>query len=513
MRSNRVPKCRRRAAFFSLTALFVGIAIPCPPVRAADTPAYVDMRPWQTPVRAQHGNNCFIYATVAALEARLNRDGHGALDLSEAFSDYMGALFFLETCEMDGRFRTDRMRVPRAGERESSLAVDRQPTIESASPVMRLRIPEETAFPYLAARHQPSGPPDSTDPFWSRQYDVGAYNLDPRRLPRTALEAPLYYGIEEVVWLKREEASDATALERVLAKGYEVIWDFKFGGDTLSHPWRFTVPPDPMGEGHRMLLVGYDRRDPANPYFIAKNSWGPTTNPGARGFTHLEYAFLRYGEWASYIESIKPPAPWPELRYLGRWNAQLGKRRGTLDLYHLPGLMREVFEHNQYRDRAGRIVRDQRLGTFYEDGDPARAFHVNGNVSPGLIQLWIDFDRPTRRWDELTGSLIELRFTGPATLSGRLTDPRGRTHDALATLAEAPANETPATDAVVRTDDVPADVRAEIMLVWQKEGGTAGPLGSARGDIIPSGPDAWMQAFERGKISYSRIHGAAVITD
>lgn len=505
---------RNRCGFLLVAMLLAPVTRD--PVAHAASPPYVDLRHWQTSIKSQHGNNCFIYATVAALEARLKREGRGDLDLSEAFSDYMGALFFLESCEMDGRYRTSRMRVPLAGERETSLAVDYQPSVESGTPCIRLRIPEERYFPSVISPHPPVGPSDSAHPHWSRQFDVSTHNLDPRRLPRSAVEAPLYYGIEEIAWLPREDAAKPEALERLLAEGNEIIWDFKIAGDQLSNPWRYTEPADPMGPGHRMLIVGYDRRDRKSPYFIVKNSWGPTTNEGAQGFTCVGYDFIKYGEGASYITRIRQPAPWPELKYIGRWNVRVDDRQGLLDIYHLPGLMRDEFTHHQYLDGRGVVVRDQRLGMFYEDGDPSRAFHVNGNASAGLIQLWIDFDRPTRRWDELTGTKIELRRVDAHTLAGAVIVPSGRRNDASASLVEfnppVPYTpEEPGDPIIDASAGVPADVRQAFMTAWQKEGGAQGALGKAVSDIFSPGNDAWMQVFEKGKITHSAFHGATVI--
>lgn len=403
-------------------------------VSSAQRPAFVDLRHMQTPIRSQHGNNCFIYATVAALEAELKRQGYGELDLSEPFSDYMGALFFLETCRMDGKYRTRDMRVPGATERETSLAVDYQMSVESGTPLQRLRVPEEIYFPYIREHHQPEGPAHSADPFWSDQYKVSSYNLNPVRLPRRALTAPLYYGIESVYFLSREDASRPEALEAVLASGKEVIWDHKIAGDMTAPIWRFTQPADPMAGGHRVLLVGYDRRDPKRRVFFAKNSWGPTKTPGAQGFTLIDYEFIRYGEWAHYITAIQQPRPWPELRAIGRWWIEFGNRRGVLDIYHLPGLMQHLFDQNDYRDEHGRRIMDRRLGTFYEEGDPKRAVRVNGEVKPNGIALWMDFSHPAARWDRLAGWRIELYGMGETweRFKGDARDPKGRSFPAEA---------------------------------------------------------------------------------
>lgn len=487
---------RRRAASVILMLLTCA-------VRAAPPPAFVDHRPWQTPIRSQHGQNCFIYATVAALEARLNREGYGALDLSEGFSDYMGALFFLETCAMDGRFRTRTPRVPGAAERETSLAVDYQPTVESATPCQIVAIPEEKYFPWDAARHVPPGPPQSTDPYWREQWEVSAYNLDPLRLPRSALTAPLYYGIQSVRWLTAAEAAQPEALERALAAGDDVIWDFKFGGDTLVNPWRFTVPPDPMGAGHRLLLVGYDRRNPRQPYFIAKNSWGPTTNAG--GFTHIGYDFIRYGIWAHTITALARPRPWPELRALGRWTLRFGDQDGLLDLYHLPGLMRRVFDENAYTNEAGQRLADRRLGTFYPNGDRQRPIRVNGDVTRDRLRLWIDFTQAAPRWDKLAGWRIELTSRDAAWthLTGEAWNPKQKKFSAQATLRAPESAPAPQQNA----DAVPAFVADEFRVVWEKCGGESGELGPSTSAITRQPDGRWLQVFERGRMYWDEKGG------
>ena len=116
--------------------LLLVLLLAAAPVRAL--PAKVDLGRWQTPVKNQWGRgNCFIHATVAAMEAAYKRAGHGDLDLAELFSDYLGQLFFLETVRMDGRWYTMDMRVPAtATERETSIESDHGMSVESGAPGM-----------------------------------------------------------------------------------------------------------------------------------------------------------------------------------------------------------------------------------------------------------------------------------------------------------------------------------------------------------------------------------------
>ena len=402
---------------------------------AGARPAAVDLSGAQTPVRNQWGRgNCFIHATVAAMEAAYKRAGHGDLDLSELFSDYMGQLFFLETVEMNGRWYTTAMRVPAAAERETSIQSDHAMSVESGMPGMVLAIPEERHFPYNPRPLDLGGHADKNDPFWALQFTVGSFNLDPAHLPFSALSAPRYYRIRSVEWLPKEDARNPAALEAVLAGGHEVMWDFRLAGDLSGPVWKFAGP---AGDAipHRMLLIGYDRSNPRQPYFIAKNSWGDVGVFRSNDcLTRIEYAYLEYGEWASYVSAVEPPRPWPELRFLGRWHLGFGARSGLLDLYHLPGMMRRDFEHNQFRDEAGRQLEDRRLGTFYENGDPQRAFRVNGAVRGHDLVLHVDFDNPAARWDLLRGWKVEFTLDPrrPHRLEGRATAPDGRRADARA---------------------------------------------------------------------------------
>lgn len=417
----------------AVACLLCASAWTAPPAHAL--PQAVDLRRWQTPVKNQwHRSNCFIHATVAAMEAAYKRAGHGDLDLSELFSDYAGQLFFLETVAMNERWYTSTMRVPAATERETSIQSDHAMSVESAAPCMALAIPEERDMPYRPLPQDLGAHADKNDPFWANQFTVSAFNLDPEHLPYSALSAPRYYRIRSVEWLPKEDARNPAAIEAVLAGGHEVIWDFRMAGDISGRVWKNNGP---AGDAypHRMLIIGYDRTDPRAPYFLVKNSWGDAGAYDTNDcLTRIEYGYLEYGEWASYVSAIEPPKPWPELRFLGRWRIETPPLAGILDLYHLPGMMKKDFEHNQFRDELGRPLEDRRLGTFYAAGDPLRAYRVNGAIRGSAVELHVDFDNPAARWDLLRGWKIDLALDprDPHRMAGRYTAPDGRRGEARA---------------------------------------------------------------------------------
>jgi hypothetical protein len=254
-----------------------------------------------------------------------------------------------------------------------------------------MRVPLETDFPYHSSTSEFFDMPASTDPDYGSQRRADDFNFDPRNLPFGALTASRYYSVRAY----REIAPrDPNAIEAALRDGYEVVWDFKLGGDKFGPIWQFDASK-PGTASHAMLIVGYDRRsaDPAGHYFIVKNSWGPTSVPGADGYTYISYGYLQYGFSAGYVTAVNPPAAWPELAFIGRWTLRYDGHLGTLDLYHLPGMSQAIFDQ---QFGTGAVI-DRRLGVFR---DPAgNSFRVNGHVSGHQLTFWFDAAEPNVRWD------------------------------------------------------------------------------------------------------------------
>lgn len=428
------------------------IAFWIPLLQAQDRPARVDLRQWQTPVRNQGAQgSCFIHANVAAMEAAYKRQGYGDLNLAEEFSYYMGPMLWLKTKAYNAEgHRTAQLRVPPLPERECGLPFfDFAPesghldSNRGSFPVLNLPIPTEQDFPQDASRYDVPFPKD--DPRWNRQRVVNNFLLESRRLPRSGMTAPLYYQIEKITFLPREDAMNAAAIEAVLARGIEVVWDFKMQGNYSGTVWHFSEPKNDQGTGHRMLIVGYDRTDPANPHFLVKNSWGIED-------TRIGYDFLAYGEWASYIESVRPPRPMPEFRWIGRWEVEFGQMPGQLDLYHVPSLFQQFFDTDGDRNERGESLIDRRLGTLFVRGEEeGPAFRINGVMKPDGLELYLNLSKPDPAFDELGGDRIELRETAPGILEGVIHHAGGGSSPARARRIEVGETNVPAV-----TDSTPA---------------------------------------------------------
>ena len=379
-------KCRQiRSTAMSLLAMFLGLVL-ATDSRAQGRPAFVDLRDQQTPIRNQGGRGtCFVHSVTAAMEAALKRAGYGDLDLSEDAFTYFIKTFWLES----SAGKPARAAENQVGGTDGGSAVENM-----AYMVGGLAVPEESAGWADGHNYKLPFPWDNTH--WTSQFNVNSWNLSPRQLQPETLRARRYFAVTS--YRELPDATDAAAIEVALAGGHEVTWGFHFCGKRPNNAiWTYDGPPKPDDLGHWMLIVGYDRRDPRNPYFIVKNSWGPTQVPGAKGYTYLTYEYLtKYGTEAAYITGVTQRS-WPELRFIGRWSLHFDGFEGILDISHVPGVFQGVL--NQKGDR----TRDRRVGLFFDKNDPKRAFRVNGSMKGNRIDFYIDGKNPNARCDQLGG--------------------------------------------------------------------------------------------------------------
>jgi hypothetical protein len=373
-----------RARLFALPLFGLVCVLSAPAAVISAPPMRVDRRPDQTPIRKQGGRGtCIIHSVVAAMESALKRSERD-VDLSEDTFMYFVKQFWL--APIDGK-SADACE-NQVGGTDGGGGVENLNYLAGG-----LAIPEESA-----------GHPDGYNyklpvpwyhDHWKSQFNVDSWNLSPRRLLPSTLSAGRYFTITGFKTLT--SAKDSGAIEVALQQGHEVIWDFAVSGKRPGNGvWHYGGPTKPTDGGHSMLIVGYDRTNPKQPYFIVKNSWGPTKTPGADGFTYVGYDYLPYGTNAGYLNGVKQVS-WTGLRFVGRWEVIFDGWKGILDVTHVPGVFRGVFKLKNDRST------DRRIGIFYDKNDPKKAFRVNGEMKGNRIDFYVDWSKPNPGLDQYGG--------------------------------------------------------------------------------------------------------------
>ena len=374
---------------------------------AHSAPLRVDLRPDQTPIRDQGGRGtCIVHSVVAAMEAALKRSGRD-VDLSEDTCMLLVKQFYL--ADIKGK--------PADTAENQVTGFDGGGAVENMYFLSNgMAIPEEsTGHP---DGYQYKNPFNWDHAHWKSQFIVDSWNLFPGRTLPSTMRARRYFAISGFQQIANPK--DPAAIERALQERHEVIWGFPCGGKRPDNGvWHYAGPAKPADGGHSMLIVGYDRTNPKAPYFIVKNSWGPTKIRGANGFTYIGYDYLKYGTEAAYVTSVKQVS-WPELRFVGRWEVNFDGWKGILDVSHLPGIFRGVFK----QDKNPSI--DRRIGTFYDKNDPKQALRVNGDIKGNRIDFYIDWSNPNPGLDKCGGRHFTYYLAkDPDLMAGSHRDPDG----------------------------------------------------------------------------------------
>jgi hypothetical protein len=376
----------------------------------ADRPAKVSLWKQQSPLKDQgRRGTCIAHSSVAALEAAYLRAGHEDIDLSEEFTIYATKNFWLEPVGPARPFATENKPAFLSGGFGSGYV---------HLLANGLAVPTEADMPYQPQYPEEPKKPTDLAANWFFQYEVGRFNLNPKRFDTAALSKATFYSVKTYQDIS---AKDTDQIEAALAAGREVVWDFDVP-ESVTAPGAtlWDVDPKKMKTvgGHSVLIVGYDRTDPENPVFLIKNSWK------GKDKVRASYEFVRrFGVDATTITAVAEPRSWEELACLGRWYVEFDGKKGVLDLYHVPGTAKTNFTKFQLRGSNGEVMVDRRLGTFFLDGDPLKAFRVNGSLHKYGVSLVIDWDTPNLKYDA-TGTPLRLKFSGKgkATMTG--TDAR-----------------------------------------------------------------------------------------
>ncbi|MFO7545848.1 MAG: fibronectin type III domain-containing protein [Trueperaceae bacterium] len=473
----------------------------------APLPDTFTLSAFQTPIRHQERRGtCQTFTVVAAMEAAYRHLGFGSRDLSEQFASHL--------------YRITTLRDPaptNAEARENTLGMrGGGSTAGVFGRLMRYRIPLDTLDPYVGASSfenpNQDGDVPRIDPGdetvaqaiyneWNLQDEPTSYQI-PATLthtpfPREAL-VEAEYGITGFSKVPSPSRHDPTWYEQVLVSGHEIALGFCFngGGSDGDGVWR-TGDDEGCG-GHAVLLIGYDRTDPDDPVFIAKNSWGGTA------FQLMEYAYVTDPDSflsAHVLGGVTDPGRGnvhPQVA-LGRWDLVYDGNLATLDINRLSDF---------YQPSSIGGLQDRRLGTLF--GASANAYRVNGAANVGAsgaaidVDFHVDFADPALDYETLSG----VHFTGyvtenePSFMAGTFQHPT-----APGTFGFYAHKDGPVASVFPGPGNEPASYRG----TWRILGlGTDGHL--VVDDVLPTGVFSGVSTHDAASVSGMLDLGSETIT-
>lgn len=240
------------------------------------TPSSVSHKDGQTLVKDQvDRGTCVCFAALACMEAILKSNGGGDLDLSEQFANWS----FMKSQGKDQC--EDGLKTTLAAKYLSAKGV----CLEDLCPY------EERAVVTLHCSRKPSMP---------------------ARLG--AIYGIKKYAMIDGLGLFGPSIGNTDYLECLLHRGFDIVFGTHVAWG-VANPLgihdvildRFRNPRASRG-GHAMLIVGYNREDAANPFFLVKNSWGDAY--AHDGYMHLSYDYVRqYAKYGYIVFSVRNDMP------------------------------------------------------------------------------------------------------------------------------------------------------------------------------------------------------------
>jgi hypothetical protein len=206
------------------------------------------------------------------------------------------------------------------------------------------------------------------------QEDVDLLEYDKNHIPLVARQFATY-GIGTYRYHNGAVARSTKTIENYLKIGREVVI-------SIILKWRAvpgkakTMHYDANGTGnHMMVIVGFDKTDAANPYFLVKNSW-------ADGVLRVHYDIIRNqtNSEIGVIDSVREQTQPSPSRWLGRWEMKHDKWRGELYL-------RRSVEANLNRNSG-----DLRLGEYHHQNGKRHCVYGSWSPNTKVLKLKINFD-------------------------------------------------------------------------------------------------------------------------
>lgn len=186
-----------------------------------------------------------------------------------------------------------------------------------------------------------------------------------------------HYRAKEAWFWRGALAKDTLKIESALRSGIEVVIGLSLQWKEVPQKAKtFNFDPTSRG-GHMMLIVGYDKTDAANPYFLVKNSYGD-------GIVRMHYDVLLKNEnpEIGYIQSVHDVGNNHPTRWFGQWNMKHDRWIGKL-------FIRRAYEMAQ--DRYSGYLR---IGEYQHQNGQRYCAYGQWDATSKKLMMKINFDKP-----------------------------------------------------------------------------------------------------------------------
>lgn len=318
-------------------------------------------------------DTCGAFASIAALEAAYKRIQGSRLDLSEHYLHHM--------------IKSTWLKEPATFRYENQSSFWGGNDVETALNFLSsYPVPAENFAPYhsqamlqfILRQLNLNNLTWSADPRLNTttQAQIDTFEYSTANIPNAA-RAMARFGVDEYITHSGIDARNAARIERYLRQGLEVIVGMNlFWADHPTQIKTKILDTQARGAGHIMLIVGFDKTDSDESYFLVKNSYDD-------GIIRLEYpALINNATTLGVITSVKNPIHSHPSSWIGQWNMRHDQWLGTLKI-------RRTKEVNI----ANHTPRFARLGHYIE-GHSGDVRCVWGTFSADANQMiaFIDFD-------------------------------------------------------------------------------------------------------------------------
>lgn len=186
------------------------------------------------------------------------------------------------------------------------------------------------------------------------------------------------YGAKQAWIWRGPEATNTLKIEAFLRSGIEVVLGLDLKWKAVPQKAK-TMHYDATSSagGHMMLIVGYDKTDAANPYFLVKNSWGD-------GILRLHYDIIRNqtNSEIGVIESVREVNTFHPTRWLGAWEMKHDRWVGKL-------YVRRAYEMSQ-----DRFIGYLRIGEYHHQNGQRYCAYGTWDTQAKKLMMKINFDKP-----------------------------------------------------------------------------------------------------------------------